>query len=203
MTVDTNQVILTGENSVIRLSTNDSDIPLSTFSRKIDIGYMFQLYPFSILEMLNIVRDIRNDFAHCAEPIDFNLTSMKDRSENLEKMVFYSDKEFVEHSTALLDLIRPLNPTWIEAMEFYKWLTDETGGPVTIKPASLPRERFTNGVKFLLTYFARIEPVFSRLQMDLGLSSRDTRVQPEQKVADRPKGSGRRRRQRQPRSSPE
>ena len=179
------------------------DGALSTFSRKIDMGYMLQLYPVSILEMLSIVRDIRNDFAHCAEPIDFNLTSIKDRSENVEKIVFSSEQDLLDHSTALLDLIRPPNPTWVEALEFYKWLSDEAGGPVTIKPASLPRERFMNGVKFLLMYFARIEPVFSRLQMDLGLSLRDRRVQPEQKVADRPKGSGRRRRQRPRRSSPE
>ena len=52
---------LTGENG-----------PLGTFSAKIIAGHAFGLYDDSTLANMNIIRDIRNAFAHSKRPIDFN-----------------------------------------------------------------------------------------------------------------------------------
>jgi hypothetical protein len=46
--------------------------PLSTFSQKIIAGYAFGLYGENTLRNLNIVRDVRNVFAHSKRLIDFN-----------------------------------------------------------------------------------------------------------------------------------
>lgn len=45
---------------------------LPNFASKINIGYLLGLYDRKIWEGLNTVRAIRNEFAHCAEPIKFN-----------------------------------------------------------------------------------------------------------------------------------
>ena len=45
---------------------------LPNFASKINIGYLLGLYDRKIWEGLNTVRAIRNEFAHCAEPINFN-----------------------------------------------------------------------------------------------------------------------------------
>lgn len=45
--------------------------PLSTFSAKIDIGYALELYDKTIHRDLRGLKDIRNAFAHTADPLHF------------------------------------------------------------------------------------------------------------------------------------
>lgn len=53
--------------------------PLSTFSACIQIGYAFGLVPSHIKARLEIVRKLRNDFAHDAGPISFESPHCRDR----------------------------------------------------------------------------------------------------------------------------
>jgi hypothetical protein len=46
--------------------------PLGGFSAKIHLGYMLQLYSIESHNLLDQIRDVRNDFAHQTQPIDFN-----------------------------------------------------------------------------------------------------------------------------------
>lgn len=48
------------------------DGPLANFSQKIALGYALKLYPAETLNNLNIVRSIRNLFAHASKVIQFD-----------------------------------------------------------------------------------------------------------------------------------
>jgi hypothetical protein len=51
--------------------TNENG-PLSTFAQKIMAGYALGLYDEAALENMNLIREIRNAFAHAKRVIDFN-----------------------------------------------------------------------------------------------------------------------------------
>jgi hypothetical protein len=57
--------------------------PLNTFSQKILMGYMLQIYPSRIWNLLDGIRDLRNDFAHSTEILDFETPTIRDRCDNL------------------------------------------------------------------------------------------------------------------------
>ena len=52
------------EDEVRQLFDDDRDGPLSTFSRKIAMGYALGVYDSSMKSDLNLIRQIRNAFAH-------------------------------------------------------------------------------------------------------------------------------------------
>jgi hypothetical protein len=68
-------VLPKNDRSIIDRMT-DRDGVLSTFSRKIDLGYALALYDTQLLKDLNIIRNIRNAFAHTLLPIDLNTTEL-------------------------------------------------------------------------------------------------------------------------------
>jgi hypothetical protein len=55
---------------------------LGTFSAKINIGYLMNIYSESTWKELDTIRDIRNDFAHELD-ISYDTQSIKDRCANL------------------------------------------------------------------------------------------------------------------------
>lgn len=57
--------------------------PLSSFSAKIDMGFLLGLYGEEGARMLHAVRRIRNLFAHDMNPIDFNTQQVGDIAEPL------------------------------------------------------------------------------------------------------------------------
>jgi DNA-binding MltR family transcriptional regulator len=56
---------------------------LGNFSARIDMVYALGLISEKIYKDLHIIRKIRNDFAHIADPISFETQSIKDRCSNL------------------------------------------------------------------------------------------------------------------------
>ena len=52
--------------------------PLGTFSTKISIAFFIGLIPEDIYNDLNIIRKIRNEFAHNYDTLTFNLSPVKD-----------------------------------------------------------------------------------------------------------------------------
>jgi hypothetical protein len=56
-----------------------SHAPLGTFSARIDLAYRIGAIGRQMRDSLHIVRRLRNDFAHVADPIDFSNQSVRDR----------------------------------------------------------------------------------------------------------------------------
>jgi DNA-binding MltR family transcriptional regulator len=61
----------------------DGDRPLSTFSARINVAYLFGLIGAKQYADLHSIREIRNDFAHDREAISFKTQSISDRCKNL------------------------------------------------------------------------------------------------------------------------
>jgi hypothetical protein len=57
--------------------------PLGTFSAKIDLGLLLGIYEPKIHQMLNTIRNIRNEFAHQPKPRDFNSQRIGDLCDNI------------------------------------------------------------------------------------------------------------------------
>jgi DNA-binding MltR family transcriptional regulator len=57
--------------------------PLSTFAGKIRVGYALGLYGSATCKDLDIMRSIRNDFAHTAGPLSFTDTVIADKCSRL------------------------------------------------------------------------------------------------------------------------
>ena len=57
----------------------DFNGPVGTFSAKIKLSYALGLLPNEINNALNIVRKIRNEFAHLQEPLNFDSSVVKQR----------------------------------------------------------------------------------------------------------------------------
>lgn len=55
----------------------ERDAPLSSFSRKIRVGYAFGLFNIEIRRDLDRIREIRNTFAHSMVPIRFSTPAVK------------------------------------------------------------------------------------------------------------------------------
>lgn len=67
---------------------------LSSFSAKITAGYVFGLYGCHTRSDLNIIKDIRNAFAHASIPIDFNTDSIRNACAQLHVCSTISDCAF-------------------------------------------------------------------------------------------------------------
>jgi hypothetical protein len=88
------------DNTLWNELTNDNG-PLSSFYTKITFGYALKIYNVELRNNLNIIRNIRNVFAHAKRPIDFSHTlivnelnkvqiprsSKKDDKENLRHVI--------------------------------------------------------------------------------------------------------------------
>jgi hypothetical protein len=58
--------------------------PLGSFSARIDLGFMLKIYDEQAWRDLDVIRDIRNSFAHATEIGSFNTASVRNRCENLK-----------------------------------------------------------------------------------------------------------------------
>jgi hypothetical protein len=67
--------------------------PLGSFSAKIDMGLLLGIYEPQVHKMLHTVKDIRNEFAHKAEPRDFNSQRIRDLSFNMNVSAQFELKE--------------------------------------------------------------------------------------------------------------
>lgn len=57
----------------------DFNGPVGTFSSKIKMAYSLGLIPQEIQNALDLIRKLRNDFAHLHEPLDFESQSIRQR----------------------------------------------------------------------------------------------------------------------------
>jgi hypothetical protein len=88
------------ENKRIETDLFDGTAPLSTFSSRIKFAYYLGKISLACRRDLDIIRNIRNDFAHHADMISFEDQSIRDRCKNLSFSYHESHAEPRSHFTA-------------------------------------------------------------------------------------------------------
>ena len=83
--------------------------PLGTFSSKVKLSYSLGLIDKVMMDDINILRKIRNEFAHSDEAISFNTQNMKDLCDNLQLNVKEADtpsrKKFINVVAGIAGLL--------------------------------------------------------------------------------------------------
>jgi len=98
------------KNKSIQKKIFEGNGALATFSSKIQMAYLLGLIPKNIFDDLNILKRLRNDFAHNAKPISFKTDYVKDRCNALQvvsKTAFRDDTKayFLRAMTTILTYI--------------------------------------------------------------------------------------------------
>lgn len=106
--------------------------PLSSFHSRIELGYLLSLYSDEIRRDLHRVRKIRNDFAHFANPISFEVGHLRDLA-------------------LAITIINKLEPTdgWLHGHTELKYATVLLGGPERVPENA--RDWFRLSVRYLFT----------------------------------------------------
>jgi len=119
--------------------------PLSTFSAKIQVSYALGLIPEHVYKPLNLIRKLRNDFAHEKSAVSFQSAKYRDQlreilgsskasqddDEKIPQMGRTTKKQFVERLAFCLCVVG-----LVSRIEVAKEFT--SGGPVPIR--LLPKE---------------------------------------------------------------
>ncbi|WP_299130050.1 hypothetical protein [uncultured Amaricoccus sp.] len=95
--------------------------PAASFSARIDLGLLLGIYRSEIHKLLTQIKDIRNTFAHKAEPLSFETATIRDRCNNLD----------VERAGTFVT-------------------KDGESETFDVSPSGNPRLAFLNAIKFLL-----------------------------------------------------
>lgn len=82
----------------------DGDRPLSTFSAKIAVAHRLRLIDNDVEHALQMVRKIRNDFAHSVEEATLSVTPNRDRAMELAKTVS-KDRYYSERRDKLREIV--------------------------------------------------------------------------------------------------
>ena len=114
----------------------DGMTPLSTMSAKTNIAYYMGLIEQYVFEDLNLIRKIRNDFAHSFKTINFETQRTKDRCYQLQMLVktkpprafmdsIKSTKDFFKFNTTLLASELQFRIIHIERLDPFQYRKEE------------------------------------------------------------------------------
>lgn len=71
------------EAAIVRLFDDESNGPLSSFAAKIKIAYALGIFDKPVKDELDLIRQIRNSFAHSKETLTFSLPDISDACNEL------------------------------------------------------------------------------------------------------------------------
>lgn len=137
------------ENKDIDKDLFEGTAPLSNFSSRIKLAYYLGLISRNCRRDLDIVRGIRNDFAHKPEIISFETQSIRDRCKNLSFSYQEKDADPRSHFTAAV--MRVLSHIHMATL---------TTTPHTEKPDDTPSEEDKKGHREL------IEKIVAKISSD-------------------------------------
>lgn len=107
--------------------------PLASFSAKIDISVLMGLNDEAIAEMLRVIKNIRNDFAHDIRPIDFNTQKIRDKVNSIPDI-----------ETPKINIFGDERDAWSENL-IEQILDGQKKGP---------RQKYMSAVKFIIFLYA-------------------------------------------------
>lgn len=88
------------ENKNIQQDLFDGTAPLASFSSRITLAYYLGKLSPSIRRDLNLIRKIRNDFAHTADSLTFETKKIANRCKHLQYSYHEADHHPRDHFTA-------------------------------------------------------------------------------------------------------
>jgi hypothetical protein len=118
--------------------------PLGTFSARINLGFMLKIYDEQAWRDLDVIRDIRNDFAHTTGIGSFDTASVRNRCANLK--VCDSAAHFCEFKSAEGVLISSAESDGFTEMMLHV--------PDLDARRADPRQRYLLCVKYYAAYLA-------------------------------------------------
>lgn len=132
--------------------------PLRDFSSKIDLGYLLQLYANEVRELLHALREIRNEFAHTTQPLEFNSPA--------------TDKDSPGMDQRCGQLAALGSAAFIPSHSFIEFVKKHTRGPkgkLVATPgghfsfgiSAIPRVNFINATKLCLFFLALAHEAFA------------------------------------------
>jgi hypothetical protein len=128
---------------------------LSSFSAKIDMGHALHLYPKTVRDLLNEIRDIRNKFAHRQEPLKFDTEIVRNQCIKLLRHL----RVYAFHSTSHINLLEQR----FGSPETRRW-----EGQFTLDEGEMTaRWVFISAAKQALLHLSRVIDVFAPHQFSL------------------------------------
>lgn len=106
-------------HDTIKKDLFDGTAPISTFSAKINIVYHLGLIDINEYRDLKIVKDIRNDFAHSFEHINFETQRIKDKCNNLKTLVNTNPPKALMDSVKNVKTFFQINTTLLATKLFH------------------------------------------------------------------------------------
>lgn len=144
--------------------------PLATFSAKIDLGALLQIYPTEFKELLHKIRDLRNDAAHETKPISFQTQSIAAKCRNLDGLAreaFIAGTTFGARYGAFVvhrkfQVVRQLMTAIADA-------GSESGTRISFGFGDdlSPKEMFMTAIKVGLYHLQAMKPYLSAVQLVL------------------------------------
>ena len=142
--------------------------PLASFSAKIDIGFLLQLYPKEMRDVMHTLREIRNDAAHKTDAISFSFQSTKDRCENLRHALPFAHFAGVKHSTRLRMATESMRTSSLETSPPLRAMSDDgevaDGVGYAIHDA---KSSFIGGIKMMLVHLRFVNDISERIRIVL------------------------------------
>jgi hypothetical protein len=161
--------------------------PLGTFSAKIDLGFLINLYDERQHRVLHRIRTVRNKFAHGLELVTFGTRQIVDLCNNFEAP-FSPDPQL---DIAESERLKSENfDAWME-----KWILHALSGPDT------PRERYLIAVRMAYLNFELLVEQRNRKKKAAQAPPSPDMPAPAPSSSDRPDTRRRGKRSPQPRSS--
>jgi len=126
------------DNEKTKRDLFDGIAPLSTMSAKINIAYHLGLIGKNEYEDLKFIKNIRNDFAHSFETINFETQRIKDKCLQLKVLTstnppkdamdsIKTTKTFFQINTTLLASMLYFHLSQVEHLKPYKYKTEDKG----------------------------------------------------------------------------
>lgn len=167
---------------------NGAAAPLGSFSAKIDLGHLLELYPHAVHWLLHRIRDIRNDFAHEENPISFDTPTVSDRC----KLIVPALSEVAGSGFVFCAVVEmDLNYHSAFPLPEGKWELDR---------ADAPRAAYIAAIKLLIFLLTRVRDAWSSRNKEPPFPLRCRYVPPHLREAPPPNASGRKKRARQRKS---
>lgn len=98
----------------------DGVSPLSTFAAKIDLSYHLGLINETEYKDLNLIKKIRNEFAHSIKAISFDTNIIKDRCQELKTLQQSNPPKVMYDNIKSVKMFYQINTTMLAAILFDK-----------------------------------------------------------------------------------
>ena len=134
---------------------------LASFSSRIDLGFLLQLYPNSTRDLMHRIRAVRNDFAHDLAPIRFTSPSVAARCNNIEELLDTALPAWLAFHSQLVSQCKKA-PSETSSLPLGGW---------SLPALETPRDAYMGAIKIVLFFLMTARRVWEPERANLPASS--------------------------------